>query len=144
MACPAEGRDSHAGAVAVSVERTQTALDAAHSERRTDAELAQLFRAQTSPAFTRLVRMRALDEGPESQPSLDTCEQLSRRDENPQIEDGFAEAHEASQAAEALRASISRSRERQEIVTELVMAGEVSHAARLRIWRNFLTLKITK
>lgn len=117
----------------VSTERKQSALDAAHAERRAEANLAELFSAHTSPFFMSLVRMRVDDcEGrPESQPSLDTCEQLSRRDQNPQQANEFSDEQQASQAAEALRASISRSRERQEIVTELVLAGEVAHAERV-------------
>jgi hypothetical protein len=134
-----EGRDSSAVAVAVaevaavSTERQQSALDAAHAERRSDADLAELFSAHTSPFFTSLVRMRvdSCEGRPESQPSLDTCEQLSRREANPQQANEFADEQQASQAAEALRASISRSRERQEIVTELVLAGEAAHAERV-------------
>ena len=132
-----EGRESCAArsreVVAVSTKRKQSALDAAHAERRADADLAELFSAHTSPFFTSLVRMRvdSCEGRPESQPSLDTCEQLSRQDRNPQTPPEFAQQQLASQAAEALRASISRSRERQEIVTELVLAGEVAHAERV-------------
>lgn len=132
-----EGRESCAArsreVVGVSAERTQSALDAAHAERRSDADLAELFSAHTSPFFTSLVRMRvdSCKGRPESQPSLDTCEQLSRQDRNPQTPSEFASQQLASQAAEALRASISRSRKRQEIVTELVLAGEVAHAERV-------------
>jgi hypothetical protein len=118
--------------VAVSVDwSAQSELDAAHAERRADADLSELFKAHTSPFFTSLVRMRALSSTPESEPSLDTCEQLSRRERNPDTEPDFEAAREAAQAAEALRASISRSRERQEIVTALVLAGEVAHAERV-------------
>jgi hypothetical protein len=118
--------------VAVSVEwEPQTELGAAHAERRAAANTAELFAAHESPFFTSLVRMRALSLTPESEPSLDTCEQLSRRERNPDTESEFASKQQASQAAEALRASISRSRERQEIVTGLVLAGEVAHAERL-------------
>ena len=109
----------------------QTALDAAHGERRASADLASLFRAHRSPAFYRLVESAMGLDRPESEPSLDTCEQLSRRGENPQQASESVGAREATQAAEALRASIARSRARQERVTELVMAGEVAHAERL-------------
>lgn len=127
-----EGRDSSAEVDAVSVDwKEQTELDAAHAERRAASNTSELFAALDSPFFASLVRMRALDGPPESGPSLDTCEQLSRRHRNPDTEDEFADAREASQAAEALRASISRSRERQEIVTALVLAGEVAHAERV-------------
>lgn len=136
LAAP-EGRKSSAvaaaEAIAMSVEETQSLLETAHDERREEARLAELFSAHSSPFFTSLVRMRtdSCESRPESSPSLDTCEQLSRRDANPQTPDEFASQQVASQAAEALRASISRSRERQEIVTELVMAGEVAHAERV-------------
>jgi hypothetical protein len=148
--------------VAVSTERQQSALDAAHTERREDADFAELFKAHTSPFFTSLVRMRALSGTPESGPSLDNCEQLSRRltaeQDNPGeprssgdvladfadertgargVRDGErapcprTDGEQITQATEALRASISRSWERQEIVTELVLAGEVAHAERV-------------
>jgi hypothetical protein len=136
LAAP-EGRKSSAvrsrEAIAMSVEETQSLLETAHDERREEARMAELFSAHSSPFFTSLVRMRvdSCESRPESSPSLDTCEQLSRDAANPQTPDEFASQQVASQAAEALRASISRSRERQEIVTELVMAGEVAHADRV-------------
>ena len=63
--------------------------------------------------------------------SAHTCEQLSRRERNPDTEDEFGDDREASQAAEALRSSISRSREKQRVVTALVLAGEIAHAERV-------------
>ena len=54
-----------------------------------------------------------------------------RRERNPDTEDEFGDDREASQAAEALRSSISRSREKQRVVTALVLAGEIAHAERV-------------
>jgi hypothetical protein len=157
--------------VAVSVDwSSQVDLDAAHGERRANADFAELFAAHDSTAFHNLVLLRhdlghdpndRRDARPESQPSLDTCEQLSRDQspdsqsaDEPPARDGLpndstnertsargveggeralcprTDDEDTAQATEALRASISRSRERQEIVTELVMAGEVAHAER--------------
>lgn len=146
LAAP-EGRISLAVAVAevvaMSVERKQSLLDAEHTERREKVDLAELFRAHRSTAYHNLVllqtglghdpdeRVNRRDGWPESPPSLDTCEQLSRQDQNPTTPEEFAQQELASQAAEALRASISRSRRRQKIVTELILAGEVAHAERV-------------
>jgi hypothetical protein len=158
--------------VAVSVDwASQTELGAAHAERRADADLGELFAAHDSTAFHNLVLLRhdlghdpadRRDARPESEPSLDTCEQLSRDQlpsdqspDEPPAREGVpddatnertgargvwggerapcprTDTEEVSQATEALRASISRSRERQEIVLALVMAGEVAHAERV-------------
>jgi hypothetical protein len=111
--------------VAVSVERKQSALDAAHTERRAASNTSELFKAHTSPFFTSLVRMRALSGTPESGPSLATCEQLGTSTDESQDGD------QISAARDAILQSISRSTERQYQVQELITQDEPAAARRL-------------
>jgi hypothetical protein len=112
--------------VAVSVDwSSQSELDAAHGERRAEADLSALFAAHESPFFMSLVRMRALSGTPESEPSLATCEQLGTSvDESP-------DGEEISTARDALLQSISRSKHRQNQVLELIRQNEPAAARRL-------------
>ena len=123
-----------AGAVAVSAESRQTKVDAAHVERREAASLSGLFRAHTSPIFYRRSLQVANLEG-EVASSVHTCEQLPTSGEivEPPGDSGDDDADEqwVSQATEALRAGIQRSRERQRKIVALVVAGEAAHAERL-------------
>jgi hypothetical protein len=101
---------------------------------RDDRQLAELFKAHTSPAFTALLYHR-LDLGEEGEPtvSLATCEKV------PTIRDDRVENHpeeydlveHTTDAREAIQTSLSRSRERQRKVLALIGAGEPAHAKRL-------------
>ena len=113
---------------------SQTTLDAAHEERRASADLASLFRAHGSPAFYRLVESAMGLDRPESQSSLDSCEKVSRHPPN-QAPSGENLAREpainvVSDATEALRAGLARSRARQRRIIEMIGVGEVAHAKR--------------
>jgi hypothetical protein len=100
----------------------QVSLDADHAERRDRAEIATAFKAHLSPAFEYLTRKAAgLDPGREPGPSLATCEKVPTS----------AELEVVTDATEALRIAIGRSRERQAKVLELIKVDEVAHAKRL-------------
>jgi hypothetical protein len=138
------------GVVAVNaIAPDQTFLDEDHAGDRDDRELAELFKAHTSPAFTALLYHR-LDLGDPGEPSvsLATCEKVptisgadgESRGENHQKatgEGGYlkgdagGEPRQITAATEAIRISISRSRERQRKVLALIGAGEPAHAKRL-------------
>lgn len=130
----------------------QTALSADFAAGAQERSLRDLFRAHTSPAFTRLVeRASGVDQAGEPTTSLATCEKVPRisgtiSDEatpsgdsentpgSTVFKDPLGTAgrpDRVTDATEAIRSSISRDRGRQEKVVELVMAGEVAHAKRL-------------
>ena len=99
-----------------------------------DDDLTDLFRAHTSPAFRRLTE-RAAGVSPDREPttSVPTCEKVPTSDEALAREQPgeYRYVDHVTDAAEALRASLGRSRERQEKILALIGAGEVSHAKRL-------------
>lgn len=167
------------------VHADQTALDADHGGRADRRALGELFRAHTSPAFHRLVQLRATggdhtslatcekvptSRGESGQPTERTTSQLTRSGQDNQttvtdasVEDGQIENSSGgtvnqsnvnhpqsdlnpptpsemgeelgyvSDATEAIRAAISRSRDRQRKVLALIGAGEVAHAKRLAL-----------
>ena len=120
-------------AVAVSTESKQSLLDARHAERRAAAKTSELFRAHRSPIFyRRSLQVANLER--EVPSSVHNCEQLPTsdaiREPSGDSDDVLTQQERVSQATEALRAGISRSRERQRKIIELVMAGEVGHAER--------------
>jgi len=67
--------------------------------------------------------------------SLATCEKVPTISDQPEESPDYAETAEdleyVSDATEAVRASVSRSRDRQRKVVALIEAGEVAHAKRL-------------
>ena len=135
LAAP-EGRKSRAvaEAVAVSTEAKQSLLDAAYAQQRTSSMLSEVFRAHNSPIFyRRSLQVANLDE-PGSASSVHNCEQLPTSGES-SVQSGdsvgvHTEPEQISQATEALQAGLSRSRERQRKIIELIGADEVGHAER--------------
>lgn len=112
------------------------ALDEDHKARAEAARLRPLFKAHDSPAFRELATAASDAPGGEPGSSLATCEKV------PTISEGTGETGESvpetaeemgyvSDAAAAIRASISRDRDRQRKVIELIKQGEVAHAKRL-------------
>jgi len=73
-------------------------------------------------------------------PSLATCEKVPTSPENDDPSGDYAltadELGYVSDATEALRMVVSRDRDRQEKVTELIQAGEVAHAKRVATCRR--------
>lgn len=118
----------------------QSQLADDHDADRRDRDLFQLFRAHTSDIFHVLAQRAAgHDTGRESPLSLATCEKIptSRRrailTTDPELADqtGYELAERTSDATEAIHDSLSRDRDRQELVLELIQAGHVAHARRL-------------
>lgn len=106
-------------------------------ERRDRQRVEDAFRAHLSPAFERMTRTAAgVQTGREPTSSLATCEKV------PTISETISESADSvpqtiddvdyiSDATEAIRLSISRSRERQRKVLALIEENEVAHAKRL-------------
>ena len=112
----------------------QTKLDDAHAERREAANLSQLFQAHGSAAFARLAAHWAGVIDLEGQSSLDSCEHPSRRASTDQPSGDYpetaADLEVVTDATMAIRAGLSRSRERQRKILGMIDADEVGHAKR--------------
>jgi rubrerythrin len=112
----------------------QTKLDDAHAERREAANLSQLFGAHDSPAFARLAAHWAGVIDLEGQSSLDSCEHPSRHPETDQPSGDYpetaADLEVVTDATMAIRAGLSRSRERQRKILGMIDVDEVGHAKR--------------
>jgi len=127
----------------------QSFLDEDHPGDREDRQLAELFKAHTSPAFTALLYHRLdIDDPREPTVSLATCEKVptisdadgESRGKNHQKATGVGGylkgdtgegTRQITAATEAIRISISRSRKRQRKVLALIGVGEPAHAKRL-------------
>lgn len=119
---------------------TQTSLagpfanDFDHERAARDVEAA--FRAHLSPAFFhRSKQVAGVSQTGNPTSSLATCEKVPTSDEDADPSSDYADTAAdldyVTDATEAVRASIARSRERQRKVLALVQAGEVAHAKRL-------------
>jgi hypothetical protein len=131
----------------------QTGLHHDHAARRDARHVEQAFRAHLSPAFEAITRKAAnIQTDREPTPSLANCEKVPTSEsadaapsggpgkqgdrsvyEDPPSEypETASDLNHISDATEAIRLSVSRSRDRQEKVLGLVQAGEVAHAKRL-------------
>lgn len=113
------------------------AVDDDHAARLEAANVQAAFRAHLSPAFERIARNAAeAPTGREPSPSLATCEKVPTISPNSDAAAGNVpetvdEVGYISDATEAIRLSISRDRDRQRKVLELIKQNEVAHAKRL-------------
>ena len=114
----------------------QTGLHHDHAAQREARQIEEAFRAHLSPAFEAITRKAAniqTDREPHS--SLANCEKVPTSAEDAEPSGDYPETasdlDHITDATEAVRASVARSRDRQEKVLGLIQAGEVAHAKRL-------------
>ena len=140
------------GAEVVAVSTRNASLHADHADRRDADAIQAAFKAHLSPAFERLTRTAAgAKTGRESDASLATCEKIptipgaTSGDAAPSGDlqnhpdsgvyndppETVEEIGYVSDATEAIRLSISRNRDRQGKILELIQQNEVAHAKRL-------------
>lgn len=108
-------------------------LSADYDAENEAAQMATLFKAHLSPAFSALVRIRAGLDPPGTAPSLATCEKVPTSDPDLARErpTEYRLVERVTAAREAIQAALGRSRERQRKVLALIQAGEPAHAKRL-------------
>ena len=112
----------------------RTSIDDDHAAARRGRQLRDLFHAHTSPAFHRLAKQAAgVSRSGGTQSSVPTCEKVPTSDRGRAREqpEEYRYVAEMADAREAIQASLSRSRDRQEKVLALVEEGEAAHAKRL-------------
>jgi len=128
---------------------TQTQLGDAHEERMETLQRLRSFAVQHwgdmwAEASAEAIERRLahsltgeVEHSPSGNPtvSLANCEKVPTSAEEPSPSSDYPETESdldvVTDATEAIRESVSRSRERQEKVLELIQAGEVAHAKRL-------------
>jgi hypothetical protein len=116
--------------------RPEDGLSVDYPDRADREAVKTAFRAHLSPAFERVTRRAAgLVANGEPATSLANCEKVPTSTDADGPSGDYAETASdldyITDATEAVRATISRSRERQEKVLGLIQAGEVAHAKRL-------------
>ena len=133
---------------------TQTQLSDAHEERTETLQRLRSFAVRHwgdrwAEASAEAIERRLahsltgeVERSPSGNPtvSLATCEKVPTSAEDPSPSSDYPETasdlNRVTDATEAIRASVSRSRERQEKVLALIQAGEVAHAKRLALCKR--------